>query len=1498
MKRPLSVILILLLALSSLGAVDLIRPKVQLTPLADGVRVDFDLSGIPQEKWTEMLSDPTRFHEYGYGVSGQPGDAALPILTQLIPVSILGDVALVNVTREELILASTVLKASPAGHLDSDPVAPLTQDYDWTRATRSVSENVLMGEPVSLQGHRYIPLTIHPIILDDAVQTVKLSTRLSVEISGLTLSENVTLNEDGNIRSVATMDDRFAPRGRYLIITPPVFQTYIGFLAEWKRQMGYQVDVVSTTVAGNSASAIKTYIQNAWDDQDTRPDFLILVGDEDQGIPGHYIQNPEGTNLVTDHPYGLMEGDDSFPEIMVGRLSVDTVSELASFMSKIIAYEKSPYMDVTSWFRRALMISTNTGAASAQATKEWVAAKLMESGFNHVFTAYHPYQTTTNYISSPINQGVGFVNYRGFGMYSGWFGPDFTSSDIYSQISNGAKTPVITSVVCGGGNFAAWEDPCFGEVWTRIGSSSVPRGAVAFFGPSELYTHTQFNNVIDIGIYSGIFDQGISTLGEALWNGKYELWRNYHQNSYFPFGQTPEFYHHIYNLLGDPGMQLWTDVPEELTVGFPATRSTSDNSVAVTVADESGSMVANAYVALHNNDYSIGGYTDAQGAIVLPLQVDEIGILDLTVTGKNLHPYLGSITLVEDDRPLVMNEWTLEDDVLLTAGLTTNMSIEFYNRGETLSNITLLFSSNSPGIQITESLALPDLPANSTYTVDGPTITVDPEVAHGSPVDITMEVSHVDEFWFQTGHFLVQAPVLNISGVQLGAGQLMAGDSIELSLELSNGGGVASSAITLTPLSSDLYTIDAASLACPSVDIEGDPVLSDPFVIHLSDQIFPGESIELAFQCEQGGVIDTLTMDLSVGVLTEYAPSLADEYGYRMFDNMDLSYSQTRPYEWIEIDPAMGGSGTVLPMHDYYEEADASMTILLPFTVSYYGELYNQITVCTNGWAAFGETDVVDFHNRTIPSPIGPAAMLAPFWDDLITNVGYVVQASSPEDGTFTLEWNRVRHLANNTPLSFQIVLYDTQIHPTESGDTDIKFQYQNYSSQDVAANFNTIGIESPDSDMGILATYNNIYDPSLPVVGPGVALTFSSDRGERLPAAMASLSQTNLNFVMNPWSTARDSIVLTNAGESPLAYTFNVNAETVLIQPAPAAPVDPNRTKSSPDRPHLLTSNREGSDAYGYTWVASDEEGAPAYQWIDIESTEHHLDYEGDPDDGCSSAIPLGFEFPFYDDVYDHVYIGYNGTIGFVSAESPWNNGFLPSVSAPAAILAPFWEDMNSDNGLYGELFFWTNEFNQCVITYKDFPKWGTNVTYTFQVIMDTFGKIIYQYQTLDGPTSSATVGMQNAEQSIGLQILYNEETSFPEERAITIRRPLEWFTASGWSGMLAGGESAAFIVDVHTQDVEPGHYEAPLTLNTSADNLPQAQILLALDLVLGTPPPGDVNHDYRLDINDLIKMLDFILLIDDMNEDQFELADISADNAVDIIDVVLLLEEILGTE
>ena len=1500
MKTFLTAILTLTIALSPLGAVDLMRPLVELTPTPDGVQVTFNFERISSEQWRQLLSDPETFFEYGYGVSGQPGDAALPLLTQLIPMRSAVDVQINSVERVESRLLNPGLKASPAGHLDSDSQAELVQDYDWSRSRSAQPDDLILGEPVAMQGAWFLPVTYRPVRLDPGTEQILIPSRITLELGGLELSNKVTLTAAGDLRSVGDLDEIYAPKGRYLIVTPAVFAPYVSFLADWKLRMGYEVDVVTTATTGSTASAIKSYIQGIWDAGEARPDYLLLIGDEDQGIPGHYILNPEGTNLVTDHPYGLMEGDDSFPEIMVGRLSVDTSSELAAFMSKIINYESNPYMGVTSWFRRALMISTTAGAASAQATKEWVAAKLTENGFTQVYTAYAPMQSSTNYISSPINQGVGFVNYRGFGAYNGWYGPNFTSYDITSSISNGAKTPVITSVVCGGGNFAAWggDDPCFGEVWTRIGTSSVPRGAVAFFGPSELYTHTQFNNVIDIGIYSGIFDQGITTLGKALWNGKFELWRNYHDNTYYPFGQTPEFYHHIYNLLGDPGMQLWTDVPELLSVTHPSSRDTGDNALPVTVMDQAGEPVKGAYVALYNSNFAIGGTTNAAGTIVLPFHMDQLGQVELTITGKNLHPYLATIPVLEDPHPLLLNSWTLAGEEVLIPASTRTMHLEFYNSGETLSDVNLTFTSTTPGITVTNSVVIADLPGLETTVVESALISADASFNHGDLIELDLDILADGQSWSLSGQFVVQAPVLDITDLNFTGAAPLAGDSAAVVLEVTNRGGVMSGPLTLTLLPHDLVWMVASSMDCPAVDVDGSVVTPDPQTLYLSDQVFPGEELVLAFRCEQAGRVDTLEYGLTSGAVTPYGPSPADAYGYRMFDNMDLSYSKAEAYDWIEMDPAFGGSGSVLPISDYYAEADASTTLLLPFSVQYYGEVYNQITVCSNGWAAFGAQSVVDFHNRTIPSPIGPTAMLAPFWDDLITTSGYVVQGYSATAGAFILEWTHVRHLNYGNSLTFQIIIYDTALQPTLSGDNDIKFQYKDYSNLDVAANFNTVGIESPNSADGILVSYNGSSNGSIPHLASQVALLFSTDRGERLPAAMAALSQTSLHFTQNPWTTARDSIILTNVGESSLAYSFSMDTEVLNIPPPPQFFVDSDLTKSAPDAAPRTGVERDGGDAFGYTWVSSTEANAPAYAWIDIETPENVLPYGGDPDDGSTGPVAIGFDFPFYEQVYSQMYIGSNGTISFESSASPWNNNFLPATGAPPALLAPWWEDLNTDGGLLGTLYLWTNGFNQCIITYKDFPKWGTSLTYTFQVILEPFGKIVYQYQTLNGPTTSVTVGMQNSAGNIGFMVHYNESTLFEAGQAITIRRPVDWFSATGWSGVIPGGESAAFVVDIRTQNLDPGHYELPMTLSSSADNLTQTPILVSMDLVLGQPPPGDVNQDYLVDVNDLMEMLDFILLIESMNEDQFGLADISADDSVDVIDVVLLIEGILSTE
>ena len=56
------------------------------------------------------------------------------------------------------------------------------------------------------------------------------------------------------------------------------------------------------------------------------------------------------------------------------------------------------------------------------------------------------------------------------------------------------------------------------EQFIRYGTPAVPKGAVTGIGMSTSSTHTNFNNVLHGGIFGGIFQYGMRTIGEALLN--------------------------------------------------------------------------------------------------------------------------------------------------------------------------------------------------------------------------------------------------------------------------------------------------------------------------------------------------------------------------------------------------------------------------------------------------------------------------------------------------------------------------------------------------------------------------------------------------------------------------------------------------------------------------------------------------------------------------------------------------------------------------------------------------------------------------------------------------------------------------------------------------------------------------------------------------------------------------------------------------------------------
>ena len=60
-----------------------------------------------------------------------------------------------------------------------------------------------------------------------------------------------------------------------------------------------------------------------------------------------------------------------------------------------------------------------------------------------------------------------------------------------------------------------------------MGSVNDPKGAVAAVGTSTTGTHTAYNNIVNMGLYEGLFSKEISLAGSAVTNGRLALYNTY-----------------------------------------------------------------------------------------------------------------------------------------------------------------------------------------------------------------------------------------------------------------------------------------------------------------------------------------------------------------------------------------------------------------------------------------------------------------------------------------------------------------------------------------------------------------------------------------------------------------------------------------------------------------------------------------------------------------------------------------------------------------------------------------------------------------------------------------------------------------------------------------------------------------------------------------------------------------------------------------------------------
>lgn len=411
-----------------------------------------------------------------------------------------------------------------------------------------------------------------------------------------------------------------------LVIAHPDFLEGIQPFISWKRQIGMDVRLVSTADTGATHEEIKAYIQTDFDERQVA--YVHLVGDAEfvafyKGKSGNALGNE------ADPMYGLLAGDDGYPDLFVSRFSVKTIEELETVVYKSINYEKHP--DIRGdWYHKGIGMASNEGNPTDFERAELLRTALEAWDYSEIDKLYDPGVRPQD-VNNAINAGRGFINYLGHGSKTSWGTSGFNNGYI-DALENGNKLPFIVSVACVNGEFGAGAD-AFAEKWIKAGTKDNPKGAIAIFAASTNQSWVP-PTVGQKEIVNLLVTEQANTIGGLFINGSVAVLEDNSSTA----DQTYETWH----IFGDASLQVRTRYPTPIQVEVPATLFLGFKAVRFSVGEP------NVNVGLVQDGILLGsGISDQNGDLQVdfkePLQ--KPGVATLTFNGFNKIPAIFQVPI-------------------------------------------------------------------------------------------------------------------------------------------------------------------------------------------------------------------------------------------------------------------------------------------------------------------------------------------------------------------------------------------------------------------------------------------------------------------------------------------------------------------------------------------------------------------------------------------------------------------------------------------------------------------------------------------------------------------------------------------------------------------------------------------------------------------------------------------------------------------------------------
>ena len=577
-----------------------------------------------------------------------------------------------------------------------DPATvPYTYGTCYSQDAFFPASNVGLYEPYIIRDFRGQNMVIYPYAYNPVSKTLRVYYNMTVEMykvdnHGSNVMEtrrSNTIKMDADFKSVyqrhfinyesamnryTTLDEE----GDLLIICYDSFISSMTDFVNWKKTRGINTTIVGTSTAGSSYSAIQTYIRNQYNANNNLT-HVLLVGDVAQ-IPGYtFTDGGSSWSGKGDNQYGQIVGNDIYNDVIIGRFSAGSASQVTTQVNRILTYERDLTTSAT-WCQNGLGISASAGSGGHYNEDDYqhvenLRTDLLNYGYTTVYQDYastsgYPSSSTTT-ISNHINSGVGIINYCNHGEQTGWQSHYYMNSNV-NALTNNNKLPFIFSVACLVGQYDYSGGDCFAETWMHATNGSTPTGAISgmFSYISQPWIPPMWaqDEFVDILVES--YSNNIKhSFGGAAINSLFSIFDHYSTSETSAIGT-----YKAWVLYGDPTLMMRTKTPQAMTVNHAGAIAPSASSYAVTVNNGSGA-VATITDANHNilGKATVGsnGSTtiNISGTLTVGTQ------LTLCVFGYNKVTYLGTINVVGSG-----NQYEITATASPTAGGTITGAGTYY----------------------------------------------------------------------------------------------------------------------------------------------------------------------------------------------------------------------------------------------------------------------------------------------------------------------------------------------------------------------------------------------------------------------------------------------------------------------------------------------------------------------------------------------------------------------------------------------------------------------------------------------------------------------------------------------------------------------------------------------------------------------------------------------------------------------------------------------------